>query len=90
MSSTNLKDDGQGQCDRMYGTNEDLLRSEIRFWKELIHSNDELNASATNERMGHALALAESRLADLYSHFDDEPNQGRVEQDNVYFISRKR
>ena len=90
MSSTDLTEDGQGQCDRAYRTNRDLLRSEIRFWQELIHSNDESITSATNERMEHALALAESRLADLCSRFDEELNQGRVEHDNVYFIGRQR
>jgi len=87
MSSTFSTDDGQGQCDRRYGTNEQLLRSEIRFWKELIRSTDESVASVVNERMGHALALAESRLADLCGHFDEEP---REDHDNVYRIGHQR
>jgi len=42
-----------------------MLRSEIGFWRELIESCPEAHPTDSVERMNHALALAESRLADL-------------------------
>jgi len=48
------------------GIKESLLRSEIRFWHELINSLDRKSGStATLERMQQALALAEYRLVTL-------------------------
>jgi hypothetical protein len=47
------------------GAAEVLLRSEIGFWRELIDSCPEAHSSDSVERMNHALALAESRLADV-------------------------
>ncbi len=47
------------------GSVEVLLRSEIGFWRELIESCPEAAPIDSVERMNHALALAESRLADL-------------------------
>ena len=47
------------------GAMEVLLRSEIGFWRELIESCPEAQPRDSVERMRHALALAESRLADL-------------------------
>ena len=44
--------------------NESLLRSEIRFWRELIESlATESQPRESAERMHQALALAEYRLA---------------------------
>jgi hypothetical protein len=46
--------------------NESLLRSEIRFWHELIESLGEVpRPRESTERMHQALALAEYRLAEL-------------------------
>jgi len=46
--------------------NESLLRSEIRFWRELIESFGEVPwPRESTERMRQALALAEYRLAEL-------------------------
>jgi hypothetical protein len=47
------------------GAIEVLLRSEVGFWRELIDSCPEAHSSDSVERMNHALALAESRLADV-------------------------
>lgn len=47
------------------GAMEVLLQSEIGFWRELIESCPEAHPRDSVERMSHALALAESRLADL-------------------------
>ena len=55
----------QGAVDVQGGGAEVLLRSEIGFWRELIDSCPEAHPSDSVERMNHALALAESRLAGL-------------------------
>ena len=48
------------------GVNEALLRSEIRFWRDLIESLDEQTRTRDSmERMYQALALAEFRLASM-------------------------
>jgi hypothetical protein len=56
------------------GIGEALLRSEIGFWRELIESCQETDPPDSIERMRHALALAESKLArppsNVY-HLDD-------------------
>jgi hypothetical protein len=48
------------------GVNEALIRSEIRFWRDLIESlNDETRTRDSMERMHQALALAEFRLESM-------------------------
>jgi hypothetical protein len=56
------------------GIKESLLRSEIRFWRELIDSLDRKSGSAaTLERMQQALALAEYRLVTLRTEESEAP-----------------
>jgi hypothetical protein len=44
-----------------------VLRSEVAFWRELIRDSGEAVPPASLERMQQALALAESRLRQLYA-----------------------
>jgi hypothetical protein len=70
--------------------NEALLRSEIGFWRELIDSCADSEPHETVERMQHALALAETRLAGL---FEDHQRSGRNRADrsgNVYRLIDRR
>ena len=43
------------------------LRSEVAFWRELIRDSGEALPADSVERMQQALALAESRLRQLYA-----------------------
>jgi len=54
---------GQGTADVRHGISEALLRSEIGFWREMIETCRETDPPDSIERMRHALALAESKLA---------------------------
>lgn len=68
MTDINTTDESQDSGHALNGTTEALLRSEIGFWKELIVCSNQPASSTSIERMKQALALAESRLADLLSH----------------------
>ena len=75
MATTeNMKSDRQGATGVRHGISEALLRSEIRFWREMIDSCQESDPPDSIERMRYALALAESKLArpppNIY-HLDD-------------------
>ena len=89
MSRTNIKNEAQQGRVRLFGTNEDLLSSEIRFWKEMIASNDAAITPAMHERMEQALALAESRLASLPDKYQRVLNNIKSAAGNVYFIDRQ-
>lgn len=69
------------------GVNEVLLRSEIRFWRELIDTCDPEQPPDTIERMRHALALAERRLNLL---FEAVRESGAKRPENVYYLERGR
>jgi len=75
MATTeNMKSDRQGAAGVQHGISQALLQSEIGFWRELIESCQETDPPDSIERMRHALALAESKLArppsNVY-HLDD-------------------
>jgi hypothetical protein len=75
MATTeNMKSDWQGAAAVQYGISQALLQSEIGFWRELIESCQQTDPPDSIERMRHALALAESKLArppsNVY-HLDD-------------------
>ena len=55
-------DDHNGQNERYV---EAMLRAEISFWREMIESCDRTESIESVERMKHARALAEFRLAQL-------------------------
>ena len=58
---------------KVLSVSEELLASEIRFWRELIEAMDGSTESRESaERMRQALALAEYRLA----HLDESPVAG--------------
>ena len=86
MSAIEKSEDGQTISFRHLGTNEALLRSEIGFWKEMIDSNGPTHVPATIERMEQALALAESRLAELFEALQFECEKEPPGSGNVYFI----
>jgi len=69
MKSGTLAEDQQHSFQPTRGLNEALLRSEISFWKELIHTCDTSQAPDSLERMQQALALAELHLSTLPSNF---------------------
>lgn len=48
------------------GRIEFLLRSEVSFWRDLVTGSGDAVPPASIERMRQALALAESRLLQLY------------------------
>ncbi len=75
MATTdNIKSDRQGTTGVRHGISQALLQSEIGFWRELIESCQQTGPPDSVERMRHALALAESKLArppsNIY-HLDD-------------------
>ena len=90
MKAAKTTDGDQNQTDQLYGTNEALLRSEIGFWKELIGSRDPSIAPASVERMEHALALAEKRLAELFQKYRNGLKKNLSGSGNVVFIGQKR
>lgn len=49
------------------GRSEFLLRTEVAFWRDLVESSGDAVPPESIERMQQALALAESRLLQLYS-----------------------
>lgn len=49
------------------GRGEFLLRTEVAFWRDLVESCGDAVPPESIERMQQALALAESRLLQLYS-----------------------
>ena len=49
------------------GRSEFLLRTEVAFWRDLVESSGDAVPPESIERMHQALALAESRLLQLYS-----------------------
>jgi len=66
----NADNDGVGQDLPPWmelGRSELLLRSEVAFWRGLVASCSETVAPESFERMQQALALAESRLLQLYT-----------------------
>jgi hypothetical protein len=69
MTTTeNMVSDSQGATGVPRGINKALLQSEIGFWRELIESCKETDPPDRIERMHHALALAESKLASIPSN----------------------
>jgi hypothetical protein len=64
-SSNNIRFETQGATDVERGISEAMLRTEIRFWRDMIVSCRETEPADSIERMQHALALAELRLGHL-------------------------
>jgi hypothetical protein len=87
MEPTDSNIDGGQVYPLQYGTNEALLRSEIGFWREMIACSDDSQPPEYLERMQHALALAETRLLDLFTRYRDARATGGLRPDNVYYLS---
>ena len=66
--------------------NEAMLRSEIGFWRELIATCGETQSPESLERMEQALALAESRLLDLFRACRGAGGPKRAQDQNVYYL----
>lgn len=73
-----------------YMLNEASLRSEIGFWRELIDSCPETQSPESIERMSHALALAETRLAALMDDGRSAHTPYQQKPSNVYSLDIKR
>ena len=68
MNNTDNDGVGQGLPPWMeLGRGEWLLRSEVAFWRGLVESCSATVPPESFERMQQALALAESRLVQLYT-----------------------
>lgn len=90
METTNTTDDSQYTRDPLYGINETLLRSEIGFWQEMIDSDGESLAPDALERMQQALALAQSRLKNLFRNYQRAARNNGHAHGNVYCIKNHR
>ena len=71
------------------GINEPLLQAEISFWKDMIAGCKPSHPHESRERMQQALALAELRLATLFSDYHQACAANTVNRlpSNVYSIS---
>jgi hypothetical protein len=89
MKSGTITNDNHETRLRSAGDNEALLRSEITFWKDMIAASDPTYPLESMERMQHALALAEWRLATLFREYQDAYSSGSFSKlpSNVYSIT---
>ncbi len=71
-------------------TNEALLRSEIGFWREMIASSEGKQTPECIERMHHALALAESKLRQLFEVHQEATREEEDCPSNVYRLDKTR
>ncbi len=65
-TSTNTKTERQTSPEPDCRKIESMIQAEIEFWKEIIATCPVTQSSECVERMHQALALAESRLANLH------------------------
>jgi hypothetical protein len=82
--------DAQDSTGAEFDINEARLRAEIGFWRELIDSCDEEQPPDSIERMNHALALAELRLAHLFETYQKISGDGIKRPSNVFFLEEAR
>ena len=91
MNSTGTTDcETQASARTGPGINEALLRSEIGFWRELIDACNDKEPTDSVERMQQALALAESRLRELFQSHQDNRKAESAPPGNVYWLDRAR
>ena len=71
------------------GVNEAGLRAEIAFWKEMLETCSKDTPAESRERMGFALALAETRLQALFDEYSPRYSTGECPP-NVFYLDRSR
>lgn len=86
----NISSEGEEPAGWEYMLNEASLRSEIGFWRELIDSCPQTQSPESLERMNHALALAETRLQNLFETEGLTFKNNRQKPSNVYSLNIKR
>jgi len=89
MNSTGITNsEPQASESTRFGINEAQLRSEIGFWREMIDSCCDTQPGDSIERMHQALALAESRLHELFESHRVARRAGNLDPSNVYWLDR--
>lgn len=73
-----------------YGINEALLQSEIEFWREMIDSCELIQTAESLERMSQAMALAETKLSNLFETYRKTGRAGARRSSNVYSLDDRR
>ncbi len=89
MKSGTGKNNNQDSAWYSGGVNEPLLCAEISFWQDMIAACEPSHPDESRERMQQALALAELRLATLFSDYHQAcaANIANRLPSNVYSIS---
>lgn len=70
------------------GVDQEMLKSEISFWQEMIRFRDITTTDETLERMQQALALAQSRLKTQENNSRSLHDSAHNTSSNVFFIKQ--